>query len=192
MKNLKRILKVLVIAIGVVFVVDAGFLLFMANWQPEVGKSDAVIVLGAAINTPALINRTLVGLNIYQSGKADKMILSGGKIAASDISEAAFMEKVIIRNTADPINYVIEDQSRTTYENIKYSKAKLGDDQKSITIVSDKFHIARAFLLAKRAGFKTVYWKSPNPEYFSREDLDYYYLREFVALIDYIPKFIFG
>jgi uncharacterized SAM-binding protein YcdF (DUF218 family) len=109
------------------------------------------------------------------------------------------MEKVIARNTADPVNYIIEDQSHTTYENIKNSKVKLdestaqsGHGNKSIIIVSDKFHLARAFLLAKRAGFETVYWSAPDPDYYSQADLNYYYVREFIAIIDYIPKFIFG
>lgn len=206
MKIFIKSLKIILIAIGVLFVADFAFVLIMANWQPEVGKSDAVIVLGAAINTPALTNRTLVGLDLFIKGKADEMILSGGKIADSDISEAQFMEKVIMRNSADRITYILEDKSRTTYENIKNSKAILDNehqkelaegcnlctDNSTITIVSDKFHLARAFLIAKRAGFKTVYWTSPRPDYYSRADLDYYYFREFVAIIDYIPKFIFG
>ncbi len=189
-----KILKIVLILIGAIFVLDAGLILTMANWQPEVGKADAIIILGAAINTPALTNRTLTALRLYQQGKADTMILSGGKIADSDISEAQFMEKVIARNTADPISYILEDQSHNTYENIKNSKAALKSvgNRSSIIIVSDKFHLARAYLLAKRAGFKTVYWSSPEPDYYSRADLNYYYLREFIAIIDYIPKFILG
>ncbi len=191
MKILIKVLKISAVIVGLILVLDAGLILTFANWQPTITKADSVIILGAAINTPALTNRTLTALHLYQDGKADSIILSGGKIADADISEAQFMQKVINRNTADPINYIMEDQSHTTYENIKNSKAKMGDKD-SIIIVSDKFHLARAFLVAKRAGFETVQWASPQPDYYSKQDLHYYYIREFVAIISYIPKFIFG
>ncbi len=191
MKILIKVLKISAVIVGLILVLDAGLILTFANWQPTITKADSVIILGAAINTPALTNRTLTALYLYQDGKADSIVLSGGKIADADISEAQFMQKVINRNTADPINYILEDQSHTTYENIKNSKAKIGDED-SIIIVSDKFHLARAFLVAKRAGFETVQWASPQPDYYSKQDLHYYYIREFVAIISYIPKFIFG
>lgn len=191
MKILIKVLKISAVIVGLILVLDAGLILTFANWQPTITKADSVIILGAAINTPALTNRTLTALHLYQDGKADSIILSGGKIADADISEAQFMQKVINRNTADPINYIMEDQSHTTYENIKNSKAKMGDKD-SIIIVSDKFHLARAFLVAKRAGFETVQWASPQPDYYSKQDLHYYYIREFVAILSYIPKFIFG
>jgi uncharacterized SAM-binding protein YcdF (DUF218 family) len=184
------------------FIYTAGFLLFLlaadalliwevAHNQPHLEHADAIIVLGAAINTPALRNRTLEGLEIYEQGKADVMVLSGGKIAEEDISEADYMKKVIEKNAEGKVNYIIEDQSHNTYDNIKNSQAKLGDKE-SIIIVSDSFHLARAVLMAKRAGFETVYWNSPSSGYYSRKELRYYYFREFIAMINYLPKFIFG
>lgn len=213
----RKILKILTVVIIIILAVDAGLIFAIANWQPEIEQAESVIILGAAINTPALTNRTLTGLKLYQEGKANELILSGGKIADSDISEAEFMQKVILSNSADPINFVIEDKSHNTYENIKYSKeaylrtsrldpstgavamldvsAEWRDEKmkdSSVVIVSDKFHLARAVLLAKREGFETVYWKSPEPTYYPKQQLHYYYFREFVAMISYIPKFIFG
>lgn len=210
--NFRRVLKYFIIAIVIICVLDAGLIFTMANWQPEAEHADAAIVLGAAINTPALTRRTLDSLELYQQGKVDRLVFSGGKIADSDIAESEFMAKVIKSNTADPVDYIIEDQSHNTYENIKNSKAKLIEsksaerllnsqpelsedeimENSSIIIVSDKYHVARAVLLAKRAGFETVYWHSPNPDYYPKQELHYYYFREFVAILSYIPKFIFG
>lgn len=136
------------------------------------------------------------GLRLYQDGKADRLVLSGGKISDSDISEAQYMEKVIKRFSDQPVEYILEDQSHSTYENIRNSKQKLqeagiGTDG-SIVIVSDEFHLARGVLLAKRAGFETVYWSAPEPDYYSDKDLRFYYFREFMAMLNYLPKFIFG
>lgn len=196
---IKKVLKIvgaLIAALVVSFVLaDAGLVWGIAHSQPEIKHSDAVIVLGAAINTPALHNRTIEGLQLYEQGKADAMVLSGGKIADADISEAEYMEKVIKKNTDKPVKYILEDQSHSTYENIRNSKSKLkaaGYKTDSVIVVSDAFHLARAFLMAKRAGFKDVYWSAPNSDIYPRNELGFYYIREFVAMINYLPKFIFG
>jgi uncharacterized SAM-binding protein YcdF (DUF218 family) len=188
---LKRFGKCLIIFIALLIAVDVIAVFTFAHWRPEIKPADAVIILGAAINTPAIHNRTLEGLQMYNQGKAEVMVLSGGKIADADISEAQYMEKVVKKNSATKPQYILEDQSHNTYENIKNSKAKLGD-KGSVIIVSDQFHLARAVLLAKRAGFETVYWSAPKPTYYDNSDMRFYYFREIVAMLDYIPKFIRG
>lgn len=170
---------------------DVLLVMFFAKYRPEIKKSDAVIILGAAINTPALYNRTLEGLEVYEQGKADVLVLSGGKISETDISEAGYMEKVIKRTAEKQPPLILEDQSHNTEENIYNSKAKI-PDAKSVVVVSDEFHLARAVLLAKRAGFEKVYWSSPNPVYYSQKELNRYYAREMVAMIAYIPVFLLG
>ncbi|HMR55377.1 MAG TPA: YdcF family protein [Candidatus Doudnabacteria bacterium] len=191
-----KILKYFLLAVLVVLVVNVSFIYAIAKSRPEIERADAIIVLGAAINTPALTNRTAEGLRLYQNGKAEVMVLSGGKISESDISEAQYMEKIIKRFSDETVEYLLEENSGTTYENIKNSQAKLREagrvDDGSVVIVSDEFHLARGVLLAKRAGFETVYWSAPAPDYYSQEQLRFYYFREFMAMINYIPKFIFG
>jgi uncharacterized SAM-binding protein YcdF (DUF218 family) len=188
---IKKIIIWLAGLVGFLILLDAAFIWGVAHSRPEIKHADAIIVLGAAINTPALTNRTLEGLQLYEEGKADVMVLSGGKIAEADISEAQFMEKVIKKNAKEQVKYIIEDESHNTYDNIINSKAKLGDKD-SIIVVSDAFHLARAFLMAKRAGFETVYWSAPSSGYYQRKELRYYYFREFAAMINYLPKFISG
>lgn len=192
---IRKILISITVVFGILFIVDASLIWGIAHSRPPINHADAIIVLGAAINTPALRNRTLQGLDLYEQGKADEMILSGGKIADADISEAEYMEKVINKTANENVNYVLEDQSHNTYENIANSKAKIletNPNANSVIVVSDAFHLARAFLLAKRAGFKTVYWSAPSSGFYERDELRFYYLREFVAMFNYLPRFIFG
>ncbi len=192
---IKKVLISTLIIVGLIVSIDALLIWGIAHSRPEIKHADAIIILGAAINTPALTNRTKEGLELYEEGKADVLVLSGGKIADADISEAQYMEKVIKKNAEGKVNYIIEDQSHNTYDNIKNSKAKLeelGIADGSVIVVSDAFHLARAFLMAKRAGFDDVYWSAPSSGYYSRPELRFYYLREFVAMINYLPKFIFG
>ena len=191
-----KLIKIILSLAVLVLLINFGLIYGVAKSRPVITNADAAIVLGAAINTPALTNRTMEGLRLYQDGKADRLVLSGGKISDSDISEAQYMEKVIKRFSDQPVEYILEDQSHSTYENIRNSKQKLqeagiGTDG-SIVIVSDEFHLARGVLLAKRAGFETVYWSAPEPDYYSDKDLRFYYFREFMAMLNYLPKFIFG
>ncbi len=191
MKIFKKILIVFFALVALFLVTDAGLVWGMAHWHPKIEHADSIIVLGAAINTPALVNRTEKALELYQAGKADQIVFSGGKIADPDISEAKFMEKVIKKNTNEKVNYILEDQSHNTYENIKNSRDKVQNSD-SVIIVSDAFHLARAVVMAKSVGFKKVYWAAPSTGYYSHKELRYYYFREFVAMINYIPKFLKG
>lgn len=188
---IKKISISLIVLVGALLALDAILIWGIAHTRPEIKHADAIIILGAAINTPALTNRTKEGLRLYEEGKADVLVLSGGKIADADISEAQFMEKIIKKNAEGDVNYILEEESHNTYDNINNSKEKLGDKE-SVIVVSDAFHLARAFLMAKRAGFETVYWSAPGSGYYSRPELRFYYIREFVAMINYLPKFIFG
>ena len=191
MKIVLRVIKIVILVVVIVIIADVIVVLGMAKFHPKFSHADKAIVLGAAINTPALKNRTLKALELYEQGKVDQLILSGGKISDSDISEAQYMEKVIKQNQDGNVKYVLEDGSHNTYENINNSKQELGEND-SVVIVSDEFHLARAVLMAKRAGIETVYWESPDPGYYKWQELDFYYFREFVAMISYIPKFIFN
>lgn len=191
-----KIITITLSLIAIFLLLNFGFIYTVAKTRPEISDADAAIILGAAINTPALTNRTLEGLKLAQDGKVDVLVLSGGKISESDISEAQYMEKVIKRFSDKPVNYILEEESHSTYENIRNSKIKLAEAgigvENSVVIVSDEFHLARGVLLAKRAGFETVSWSAPEPNYYSAADLRFYYFREFMAMLNYLPKFIFG
>ncbi len=191
MKKILKVLKWLVLCVAAVFILDFAVILAFANIQPKLEKADAIIVLGAAINSPALQNRSLKALELYEQGLAPVLVLSGGRISEKDISEATYMERVIQKNTTKPLNLILEENSHTTYENFQNSKARLPNAQ-SIIIVTDKYHIARAVLTAKRAGFNSVSFTAPKPYYHKISDELYYYGREALAILVYIPKFILG
>ena len=191
MKIFRKICKYLAVVIAVILAADVIAVLFFSVYRPPVQKASAIVVLGSAINTPDLYNRSLQGLKLYQEGKANVIVLSGGQDFAGAETEAAYMQKVITANATEPVPVIIEDQSHSTYDNLTNTKAKIGGG-KSLIIVSDSFHLARAVLLAARLGFYPLYWSSPDPIYYSKKELALYYLREMAAIIDYIPKFIKG
>lgn len=187
-KTIKFFIKT---ALGV-FVLSLVVVVSVPRYERDIQHADAIIILGAAINTPALYNRTLEGLRMYQAGKADVLVLSGGRISDKDISEAQYMQKVILANSSTTPPMILEQDSHSTYDNIVNSK-KLIPNAKSVIIVSDTYHLARGAALAKSLGFSPVYWSAPDSgSYYPKDELIYHYLREALALISYLPKFLFG
>lgn len=188
----KRIGTGVVVLVVLVVGTDAALvLMFSPRSLPGAGETaDAVVVLGAAPNSPALFNRTMAGLSLYKSGAGKQLILSGGRTAPEDETEAQNMLKMIARTEKTPPPVILEDASHNTFENLSNAQAKLPNAH-SIIIVSDKYHLARAFLVAKKVGFKVVFWDSPNQNYYSKDDLRWYYVREMLALLDYLPKLLF-
>ncbi|OGE85900.1 MAG: hypothetical protein A3J48_01005 [Candidatus Doudnabacteria bacterium RIFCSPHIGHO2_02_FULL_46_11] len=184
----KKILKIAVKVFAGILVVDLLFVLVMSQISLT-RKSEAIIILGAAINTPALYNRTITALELYEQGLADMLVLSGGQGIPGRMTEAENMRQIILENSQKTPNLIIEDQSHSTIENIKNSREKI-PEAKSIIIVSDKFHLARAYLIAKRNGFASVNWTGPKSDYYSDKELFYYYFREVAALIIDAPKIL--
>jgi uncharacterized SAM-binding protein YcdF (DUF218 family) len=191
MKRLWRICKFIFWALLALFVLDVVVVVFFSFYRPILKKADDIVILGAAIYTPSLYNRSLEGLRLFEMGDADAIVVSGGRISDKDISEARYMQKVILANAIVEVPVIIEDQSHSTYDNFKNTQEKIGKG-KTIIVVSDAFHLARGVLMAEREGLHVVYWSAPKPYYYSKKDLLYYYAREVFAMIDYIPKFIFG
>jgi uncharacterized SAM-binding protein YcdF (DUF218 family) len=186
--TIRKIFKWLLVLFIAALLLDVFLVASFAVFSAQYEKADAIIVMGAAINSPSLYNRSLEALNLYEAGYAEVLVLSGGRISDKDISEAGYMQKAIQSKASKPLNFILEEESRSTFENLKNSKAKFPEAQ-SVIIVTDKYHLARAVLLAKRLGFKQVFWSAPKAEY-SKQKLQYQYLREVVAMMAYLPKFV--
>ena len=190
MNYIRKILKWLLGLFVALVLLDVFLVASFAVFSSQAEKADAIIVMGAAINSPALYNRSLEAPNLYEQGLAPVMVLSGGKISDKDISEATYMQRAIQSKAVQPLNLILDEESHNTFENISNSKSRLGDAD-SVIIVTDKFHLARSVIMAHAAGFKTVYWHAPKGEYYPRNELIYYYIRESVAMVAYLPKFVF-
>jgi uncharacterized SAM-binding protein YcdF (DUF218 family) len=191
MKTLWKIYKILAVTVVTVFLLDIFVVLFFAWYRPALKPVDDIVVLGAAINTTSSYSRSLQGLKLYQAGEAKTIVVCGGVDYPKSISEAEYMSETIQKNSKNPVPLILDDKSQSTYENLKNTRALIGGG-KSIIIVSDDFHLARAVLMAERLGFGHIYWSSPNASYYSFSEHAYYYIREVFAMIDYLPKFITG
>jgi uncharacterized SAM-binding protein YcdF (DUF218 family) len=166
----------------VVFVIGAAFV------EPNLKKVDAIVVMGAAINSPELYSRSLKALELYEQSLAPVVVLTGGRISDKDISEAAYAKKVMEKNSKGPVNVLLEDSSTNTYENMQNAR-KLLPEAKSIIVVTDSYHSARSVFMGLSVGFKEVLWAASENTAKPRTTI-YHYFREIVALPSYVPKFL--
>lgn len=153
---------------------------------------DFIIVLGAGLLngetvTPLLAQRIDRALTFYQQqvvkiGTPPKIIFSGGQGPDEKIPEA-----VAMRNYAIDLGYpledlLIEDQSTTTFENMKFSKSiidKLKPEQARVIFTSNNYHIFRGGVYAYKNHLKAEGLGSKTALYY----LPTAFLREFIAMI---------
>ena len=151
---------------------------------------DAIIVLGAGVNgeTPSLTLRTRIKAAAdYMEQHPDvPVVLSGGRGAGEDITEAECMRRELWTNSEEwNQRYLLENQSTSTAENFKFSKVLLEEcgidtDTAVIAVVTNDFHIFRAKLIAQREDLHTIGVPAELPWWWLTAN---YYVREAFALV---------
>ncbi len=155
---------IIVPALLPVGLVAARIYTYGTNVADETG--DAAIVLGAAVwgneVSPVFRERINHAIELYRSGKARKIIFTGGRTYRGDLREAAAGRAYAIKNGVPEGDILIEDRSHTTYQNMLNAKP-LADANgvKKVLIVSDPIHMKRAVAMAEDVGLEA--YSSPTP-----------------------------
>ncbi|MEG0371689.1 MAG: YdcF family protein [Clostridium sp.] len=160
MKRVFKWISLLILIVLVVMIYTAYNIYSFAN-NPVV-KSDAIMVLGCRVKgqTPSvsLERRMQTALELYENGYGEKLILSGGMGAGEDISEAEAMRRFYVNKGINEKNIIIEDKSTSTYENFKFSKKYISENNiESIIVVSNGYHLKRASKVAGNLGISATY-----------------------------------
>ncbi|MCX7951577.1 MAG: YdcF family protein [Clostridiales bacterium] len=157
-------------------------------------KSDCIIVLGCMVYgsepSPFLKERLNEAKRLYNSGYATYIIVSGGQGKGEDITEAQAMEKYLKINGIPTKKIIKENVSRNTYENLCNSKQIMDKyKMKKAIIVSNKFHLLRAKMVAEKLNLNSTYSGVFVKRYLNHEF--YGFLREPLGLIKYYFVHIF-
>lgn len=155
-------------------------------------NQDFIIVLGAGLLggekvSPLLARRIdkaieFYNLQIKSKQKSPKLLMSGGQGTDEKIPEALAMKEYALAHGIPEEDILVEINSTTTYENMKFSK-EIMDSLKisdyNVIFTSNNYHIFRAGIYADWAklkadglGAKTAFYYLPNA-----------FLREFIAII---------
>ncbi|MEW6702349.1 MAG: YdcF family protein [Bacteroidota bacterium] len=132
--------------------------------------------------SPIFEGRIRKALELYRKGIISKIILTGGN-APGEISESEAAAKYLINLDVPKKNILVETQSSTTTEQIKFLRRDYfrKQDQKPILIISDGFHLSRIIQIAKF--FKVNAAGISSDHSLSFEKTLFYRAREGVALL---------
>jgi uncharacterized SAM-binding protein YcdF (DUF218 family) len=125
---------------------------------PLPNKADAIVVLGSGVRVsgtteasidldPSSVFRCIKAAEVYHRAGPCPVIVSGGKSRAEAPGPPAarVMKDLLVRLEVDPADIVVEDASRTTYENaVETWKRIQGRGFKRIVLVTDAAHLLRS------------------------------------------------
>lgn len=159
----------------------SAFLNLLHPIQPK--RLDEIVVLGSGLNgdkvTPLLAARIDAGLKLLERNPKAKLILSGGKGSDEKAAEGAAMYLYCVDHGADPDRLIAETRSVNTRENLTFSSRLFHPKSKRIAIVTTRYHVFRALLLAKELGIRCKGYGSKTKWYFTLNAL----LREFIGYL---------
>ena len=149
-------------------------------------NSDYAIILGARlygyIPSPSLALRLDTAIEYLRASPRTIAIVSGGQGKGESMSEAEAMKSYLEDRGISAERIVIEDKSTNTKENLELSFEKAGmhgaSEESSFLIISSKYHLYRAKLLARRIGFEADVLPSEVPSSVKAAS----WIREYFAL----------
>jgi uncharacterized SAM-binding protein YcdF (DUF218 family) len=167
-----RWLNIFAIAAASAFV---GFALFLGLYglsDTATYDEDAVIVLGCGINgetvSRQLSLRLETALAYHQRNPGALIFVSGGQGAGEDIPEALAMERWLTARGVPSSQIIREEESTSTYENIRFTKQLIEDKFNSIpklALITSEFHIYRGEGFANAAGLTVTRLHAPSTWY---------------------------
>lgn len=164
---MKRIVVPLIIVLTVLtYLLATAFSIYRYGNVDEKQKCDVGIILGAATYandvSPVYAERINHGIWLYENGYVDYIIVTGGKLNEKELSDAYKAKQYAISKGVPDDVIFVEENSRITQENLKYSKEIMSEnDWDSCIIVSDPLHMKRAMTIAESYDMKA--FSSPTP-----------------------------
>ena len=122
------------------------------------GQVDVAIVLGGGTKSDLILDyssRQRVRMGVYhlKQNNVRHLIMSGGMMQGLSITAASAMRDFAVDLGADPAKVFLEEQARTTFENLRFSFEIMDQNGwNTFAIVSDTYHLARARELARFLG----------------------------------------
>lgn len=132
--------------------------------------AQVILVLGAAAYgtrpSPVLRERLRHALTLYKEGFAPRLLFTGGRRKATDLTEAEVARRWMVEAGVAEEDILMEDRSRSTQENLVNAAEVMRDqDLDSVILVSDPLHLARARLIAEGLGLEVQTSATPTTRF---------------------------
>ncbi|MDR0512399.1 MAG: YdcF family protein [Treponema sp.] len=151
----------------------------------DISPRTAVLVLGAQVIgttlSPVLEDRVSGGIQLMESGKGEKLLLSGDH-REKHYNEVRAMKLFVLDNAPSiPHEDIFLDHSGiSTWDSM--FRAKNIFEVSDLIIVTQKFHINRAVAMARSLGMDAAGF-AVNQGHFSRRTLLFWHFREYFARV---------
>jgi vancomycin permeability regulator SanA len=147
-----------------------------------VEPAEVILILGAYVHPSGEVSRMLkdrldFGLELYQAGKAPKMIVSGDH-GSKSYDEVRAMCEYLEAAGVPPEDIFMDHAGFNTYDSMYRMKAIF--DVTDAIVVSQKYHVVRAAYIAEKLGIKVQSIASDTYVY---EKIAIYRVREIGARI---------
>ncbi|MFJ4186479.1 YdcF family protein [Kitasatospora sp. NPDC089509] len=162
--------------ISFLFVCFVGYAFLYGRHRPR-RDVDFVVVLGSGLIDgervpPLLASRLNRGREVYEAqaarGNPPVLITSGGQGPDEKLPESHAMADYLVERGFPDEHLVREDRSRTTEENLLFSRAIMEQAKPDYrcVVVTNNFHAFRAALTARKTGVNGHVFGSPTARYY--------------------------
>lgn len=131
--------------------------IFTADTFKNDEKADCILILGAGVRDdkpkPMLRDRLLTGIELYKSGAAEKIIMSGDH-GRADYDEVNVMRAFALEQGVRAEDIFLDHAGFSTYDSVYRAKNIFGAE--NIIIVSQKYHLYRALYISEKLDVKAA------------------------------------
>jgi uncharacterized SAM-binding protein YcdF (DUF218 family) len=198
LRTIRPMRRILLVVALLVLAYFATTTFLVARWmgKDERRPADAIVVLGAAQydGRPSAIYRARLehAVDLYNQQVAPVVVFTGGNNPGDRFTEGASGARWAISQGLPAVAALVEDSSRSTYQNLAGAKRKLAQRQHGhrrlrVVVVSDPFHMFRAVKQARDLGLEA--YPSPtrsSPLSASKVKLTESVIREDLAIGGYV------
>ena len=154
----------------------------------EIAKTDAAVVLGNTVERDGqpsgrLRARLEKAVELYRKKLVGKIIVSGG-FGAEGFEEADVMRAFLVGKNIPDEDIILDKDGYNTYKTAVNTRAIMeANNFRSVTIVSQYFHITRTRLAFQKLGIENI--SAAHADYFELRDI-YSIVREFTGFYTYL------
>lgn len=131
--------------------------IFTADTFKNDEKADCILILGGGVKDgkpkPMLRDRLLTGIELYKSGAAEKIIMSGDH-GRADYDEVNVMRAFALEQGVRAEDIFLDHAGFSTYDSVYRAKNIFGAE--NIIIVSQKYHLYRALYISEKLDVKAA------------------------------------
>lgn len=121
---------------------------------------DAILLLGLELDErdqpkEELILRAKAAAKAYHEGAAPVIVACGGQTPGHAVPEAEVMARLLREEGVPQDALLLEKKSQDTIGNMRFARGELGGGKKlRVLVVTSDYHVRRAVMTARRAGFR--------------------------------------